>query len=87
MIYVLGSETVKVAGQGAFYGGIYAPNSLVKNDGNAGLFGAVISKNYQQTGNSAIHFDVALIEIQGNQNLGTLRVKTWQEQNSLTWGT
>ena len=87
LIYVTGSETVKIDGNGSFFGGIYAPNSLVKNDGNGGLFGAVVSKDYVQTGNARIHFDQAMSEIESDEALGDLELEAWQEQNSLTWGT
>lgn len=86
LIYVTTSDTVKVAGNGTFYGGIYAPNSLVKNDGNGGIFGAVVSKDYVQTGNSSIHFDLAMTEVESDQRL-VFEVTAWQEQNSLTWNT
>lgn len=86
LLYVSGSETVKVNGQGNLYAGIYAPNSTVDNVGNAAILGAVISKDYRQTGNGTIHFDEALMEIKTDQN-GKMKVRSWQELNSLTWGT
>ncbi len=86
IIYVLGSDTVKVAGNGAFYGGIYAPNSKVENTGNGGIYGCVVSKTFDQNSNSSLHFDKAMADIPSNQN-SNLSVTAWQEQNSLTWGT
>ncbi|HOW88199.1 MAG TPA: hypothetical protein P5561_02760 [Candidatus Omnitrophota bacterium] len=87
LIYVIGSQTVTLAGQTDLYGAIYAPNAEVQNSGNAAVFGAVVAKKYTQTGNASIHFDQALTEVANDQSLGTPRVRAWQEQNSLTWGT
>lgn len=86
LLYVIGTDTVKINGQGALYAGVYAPNAPVDNVGNAGFFGAAISENYHQTGNSAIHFDEALMQVQSSIN-GRMRLKSWQELNTLTWGT
>lgn len=87
MIFVLGTTEVKLAGNGTFYGGIYAPLAPVKNTGNGELFGAVVCDNYTQSGNGDVHFDEAMKEIQGSGGSGAMTVKAWQEQNSLTWGT
>lgn len=87
MLMATGSETVKVSGNGNFYGAIYAPNAPVKNTGNGSIFGAVIAQDYDQTGNGSVHFDEALKDVQGTSGSGRLAVTAWQEQNSLTWGT
>jgi hypothetical protein len=90
LIYSLGSSNVSIAGNGSFYGGVFAPNSNVTASGNGGVFGAVISKTYTQSGNSATHFDVAMKEITGPvdpDQTQIVRVKAWQELYSLAWGT
>ncbi len=87
IIYVTTSDTVKIGGNGAFYGGIYAPNSTVSNVGNGGVFGSVVSENYVQTGNSSIHYDLAMQDIENHQRYGDLEVLAWQEKNTLLWGT
>ncbi|OQA57303.1 MAG: hypothetical protein BWY42_00639 [Candidatus Omnitrophica bacterium ADurb.Bin277] len=86
ILYVSGTSTVKIAGSGAFYGAIYAPNAPVQNDSNKGLYGSVVSKSYVQSGNSSIHFDVALKEIESDKKYGAIEVLAWQEQNLLMWG-
>ena len=89
LLYSTGSSTVKIAGNGSFYGGVYAPNSAVTASGNGDVFGAVISKTYTQSGNSATHFDLALKDltvVDPNQTQ-IARVTAWQELNSLAWGT
>jgi len=89
LLYSTGSASVKIAGNGSFYGGIYAPNSNVTANGNGDVFGAVIAKTYTQSGNSATHFDLALrdITISNPNQTQIARVKAWQEMNSLAWGT
>lgn len=89
LLYSTGSATVKIAGNGSFYGGIYAPNSAVTASGNGDVFGAVISKTYTQSGNSATHFDLALkdITVENPNQTQIARIKAWQELNSLAWDT
>lgn len=87
LIYSTGTNDVAIGGNGSFYGGIYAPLANVKNDGNGGVHGAIVSKTYTQTGNASIHFDEAMKDIVGNTQNPKPSVVSWQEQNSLTWGT
>jgi hypothetical protein len=87
-LYATGSGAVKIAGNGAFYGGIFAPNSDVIASGNGDIFGAIVSKTFETKGNSAVHFDLAMKEIQTvdpNQT-NIVRITAWQELNSLAWG-
>jgi hypothetical protein len=89
LLYSTGSSSVQIAGNGSFYGGIYAPNSSVTASGNGDVFGAVIAKTYTQSGNSATHFDLALKDLivaDPNQTQIT-RITAWQELHSLAWGT
>ncbi|MFH1799691.1 MAG: hypothetical protein ABH891_02425 [Candidatus Omnitrophota bacterium] len=88
-IFATGSVTVKLAGNGSFYGGIFAPNSDVIATGNGDIFGAIVSKNFSSTGNGAVHFDLAMKEgqpVDPNQT-HIVRITAWQELNSLAWGT
>lgn len=89
LLYSTGSSTVKIAGNGSFYGGVYAPNSAVTASGNGDVFGAVIAKTYTQSGNSATHFDLALKDLTGeNPNpIEIARITAWQELHSLAWDT
>lgn len=89
LLYSTGSSSVKIAGNGSFYGGVYAPNSAVSASGNGDVFGAVIAKTYTQSGNSATHFDLALkdITIADPNQTQIARITAWQEMNSLAWGT
>lgn len=84
LLYSLGNSTVKISGNGNFYGGIYAPNSEVKNTGNGQVFGAIVSKSYHDNGNGKVHFDEAMKKVGGG---GTgVSVLSWQENNITAQG-
>ncbi len=89
LLYSTGSSPVNIAGNGSFYGGVYAPNSAVTSSGNGDVFGAIVAKTYTQSGNSATHFDLSLKGIAGSSGEGpkTVHITAWQELNSLAWGT
>ncbi len=80
LIYSLGDEAVKIAGNGKFFGGIYAPNSEVKNVGQGQIFGAIVAKSYHDNGNGQLHFDEAMKKV-GSSGGGGLNVLSWQENN------
>ncbi|MFH0984986.1 MAG: hypothetical protein V1882_05560 [Candidatus Omnitrophota bacterium] len=95
-IYVTGSSNVMLRGNGSFYGGIYAPNSDVtfqtSNSGKGGtFFGAVVSKTFSTWGGGApaFHFDLAMKEdyVPDPNQVARVGITTWQELNSLAWGT
>ena len=88
LLYSVNSGNVSIAGNGSFYGGIYAPNSAVTASGNGDVFGAVIAKTYAQSGNSSTHFDLALrdLTVTDPNQTQIARIKAWQELNSLAWG-
>jgi Tfp pilus assembly protein PilX len=62
------TDGVKISGNGALYGGIYAPDSEIKISGNGENYGALISKAFTVPGNGNIHYDTAL------QNIGVSSV-------------
>lgn len=90
------NKSVTINGNGAFYGGIIAPNATVYMGGGGtstkpgDFFGAVICKTFiQNGGNSAFHFDLAMKDnqpVDPNQTQ-IVRVLAWQELHSLAWGT
>jgi hypothetical protein len=56
-------KTIKLSGNGALKGGIYAPNSNLelKGSGSGGVFmGAAVARNITMTGNFDFHYDEAL---------------------------
>lgn len=81
LIYVTGNDDVKIAGNGDFYGGIYAPDSDVKVTGNGDVYGAIVSNNYQQSGNGNMHFDEALVDT-GSTGQGDVSLVSWTESNT-----
>jgi hypothetical protein len=88
-LYETGSAEIKFSGNSSFFGGLFAPHSNVTATGNGDIFGAVVAKTFSSTGNSAVHFDLAMREgqvVDPNQT-HTVRITAWQELNSLAWGT
>lgn len=95
-IYVTGSSSCKIRGNGSFFGGLYAPNSDVEfqtsNSGKGGVwFGAVVAKTFSTAGGGtpAFHFDLSMKTTPTeNPNFSpSVGITTWQEMNSLAWGT
>ena len=86
LLYVTTDSTVKLSGNSAFYGGIYAPASPIQNSGNGALYGGLVSKTYDQTGNGAVHYDEALKDTGGSGSSG-VSVVSWREENTAAWGT
>jgi hypothetical protein len=95
-IYVTGTASCKVQGNGSFFGALYAPNSDVvfkaSNSGKGGVwFGAVVAKTFSTGGGGtpALHFDTSLkttptVDPNFTPSVG---ITTWQEMNTLAWDT
>lgn len=79
IVYGLPSLTsIKLHGNGAFWGAIYAPNARVefKGAGNSGgFYGALVGYNIDMTGNSTFSYDEAL----GRFGSIGFVVTSWQE--------
>jgi hypothetical protein len=95
-IYVTGTASCKVQGNGSFFGGLYAPNSDVtfkaSNSGKGGVwFGAVVAKTFSTGGGGtpAFHYDVSMktTPTENPNFTPSVSITTWQEMNSLAWGT
>lgn len=69
-------KDTKIAGNGGFYGIVYAPNNDVFVVGNGQFFGALVGKNLTFTGNAFFHYDEDLADF-GND--GLRRVTRWVE--------
>jgi len=80
-IYVTGTSSVTLSGNGRLYAGIFAPASAVSNTGNGQLYGAVVAKTYSQSGNGNVHFDQALSS-SGSSTGSNLTILSWQEKNA-----
>ena len=71
------AEEIQIAGDGDFYGTVYAPTANVKIAGQGDLYGAAIGKTLKTAGNGAVHYDECL----GNAtyNIGDpFRVVFWR---------
>lgn len=54
------SKNVLVSGNGDFRGVIYAPSANLLLGGNGNIYGSVVGKGIQSSGNGFVHFDLAL---------------------------
>ncbi|MBI1977281.1 MAG: hypothetical protein HYS55_00850 [Candidatus Omnitrophica bacterium] len=64
---VQGSQ-INLSGNGAFYGGIYAPSTQVNISGNGALYGAVVANWINDSGNGNVHYDKALNQAGGGSS-------------------
>jgi len=69
------SDNIAVSGNSDFYGVVYAPNATVSISGNGDIFGAVIGRIVNDSGNAALHYDEALRNI----GQGSYGFQWWQE--------
>lgn len=81
--YTGNDEGVKLAGNGSFYGAVYAPKTAIKITGNGDLHGSFTGSSVNIPGNAKIHYDEALSKI----GLPHISLKdmpgTWKEANFL----
>lgn len=54
------SQDIKLAGQGDFYGAIYAPNSNLQLTGQGAMYGAFVGDTVTMSGQGGIHYDTQL---------------------------
>ena len=76
---VAGSKNIKIAGNGALKGAIYAPNANLelKGSGSAGEFmGAAVANKIKMTGNFEFHYDEALDSFSIDKNY---KISRWRE--------
>ena len=81
MLNATASGLIEIAGNGKFYGAIYAPVADVVYTGNDDFYGSVIAKTYQQSGTTSLHYDEALKDIDAPCTRVTLL--SWKENNAL----
>ncbi|MBI3307661.1 MAG: hypothetical protein HYZ84_07645, partial [Candidatus Omnitrophica bacterium] len=64
----------------AFYGALYAPDSIVQLSNTAVVHGAIVADNFKQSGHSEFHYDEALSDLDIGVNVGNqVQVISWQE--------
>ncbi|MFH1771598.1 MAG: hypothetical protein ABH872_02170 [Candidatus Omnitrophota bacterium] len=74
-------DGVKITGNGAFYGAVYAPEADVKVTGNGDIYGSLIAKTVNIAGNGDVHYDEALQSISDPGILNYIP-DTWREQKN-----
>lgn len=70
------NQSIKIAGNGGFFGVVYAPNANVAIVGNGQFFGALVGNNLHFTGNANFHYDEDLADFGDD---GIKRVTRWVE--------
>jgi Tfp pilus assembly protein PilX len=68
-------QSIELAGNGALASVIYAPNAVVKLDGNGDMMGSVIAYDIIIVGNAAYHYDESL----ASYGDGSYGVTKWRE--------
>jgi hypothetical protein len=76
LLYSTGSN-VKIAGQGAFYGAVYAPTATVTYTGQADFYGSIVCGFNADKGQAALHYDKALANVMPTFVVN--KVTSWQE--------
>lgn len=77
MVYA-GTGELKVGGTSDSVMTVYAPNALFTLSGNGNLYGSLLAKRVNDTGNASIHYDRRLLHdfnVAGHPMIGTF---TWQ---------
>ena len=76
LLYSTGS-TIKLAGQAAFAGAIYAPNATVQLIGQEQLYSSIVCGSNVDSGQAKIHYDLDLANVY--PVFAANRVTSWQE--------
>ncbi len=76
LIFCTGDVTL--AGNGEFYGGLYAPYGEVKITGNSDFYGAIVGREIQITSNISFHYDKDLANVKPGDPTG-FSMWRWQE--------
>lgn len=76
-------QSIKIAGNGALSGVVYAPNADVTVNGNGAVMGSVVGNSIVLSGNAAFHYDESLGSPAWNKTSDTktspLVVSRWRE--------
>ncbi len=73
------TTSVSIAGNGNFYGALYAPQAAINASGNGAVFGALTGRTVTLNGNGGLHYDEAL------QNLGAITSVVVTTTNTTTY--
>ncbi len=69
------SNGFTLSGNSAFYGAVYAPNANLAVTGDGDIYGALVGKTVNVSGNGDIHYDEALQDLGG----GGYTIASWKE--------
>ena len=72
--------TGDLIGSTRFYGGIYSPTGSVDISGNAEIFGSVIARDVEISGNAQIHYDEAVGALTDPVGVYQVGILSWREQ-------
>jgi len=75
------TQDIKLAGEGDFYGGIYAPDSDLKLTGQGSLFGSFVGNAVTISGQGGIHYDAQLGSA-GAAAVNTYLITSWSDTRS-----
>lgn len=70
-------NNIKIAGNGGFFGTVYAPDVPVEVNGNGDLYGSIIGDSIDFTGQAKLHFDTCL-KTKSN-SVSKYLVESWKE--------
>ncbi len=76
LLYSTGSD-IKIAGQGVFYGAVYAPSATVTYTGQADFYGSIVCGFNADKGQAALHYDKDLANVMPPFVVN--KVTSWQE--------
>jgi len=78
-MYGTGSgQDIKLAGQGDFYGGIYAPDADLKLTGQGSLYGSFVGNTVTISGQGGVHYDEQLGQA-GASGSSSYSVTNWRD--------
>jgi hypothetical protein len=79
---IYGLENCKQLGfdaSGSFYGGIYAPNTVLNIKSSVELFGSFVTKQFLQGSSANVHYDASLKNAGASDPCSGFAIKRWRE--------
>lgn len=74
-----GANGVNITGNGDLKGIVYSPNTDIINSGNGSIYGCVVGKTVNISGNGDIHYDQTLTNTPGFSSFG---IQNWSDENT-----
>ena len=72
----------EIEGEANFYGAMYGPDATIAIAGDAVIYGSVVGNEVQMSGDSRLHYDEALADINTLSNEGRVGLRSWREDSS-----